>query len=62
LNFIEFLSEKRGHTLALFVHVISLHTSIYEKRRVVMIEYAIKICSNKKRKEKVNHYSSLEFI
>jgi len=27
----------------------------YEKRRIVMIEYFIKICLNKERKEKVIH-------
>jgi len=32
------------------------HTSIYKKRRVVMIEYAIKIYLNKKRKEKVDKH------
>jgi len=40
----------------------SSYTCIYEKRRVVMIEYAIKKILNKERKEKGNHYSSLDFI
>jgi len=33
----------------------SSYTSIYEKKRVVIIEYAIKISLNKKKKEKVNY-------
>jgi len=37
------------------------HTSIHEKRRVVIIEYTIKIYLNKERKEKVNFYFSLDF-
>ena len=37
------------------------HTFIYEKRRVVMIEHAIKICLNEERKEKDNHHFSLDF-
>jgi len=28
----------------------------YEKRRIVIIEYVIKICLNKERKEKVNQH------
>jgi len=39
------------------------YTSIHEKRRVViMIEYAIKIYFNNKRKGKVYLYFSLDFI
>jgi len=40
----------------------SSHTSIYEKRRVGIIEYSIKIYLNKERKKKVNNYFSLDFI
>jgi len=39
----------------------SSHTSIHEKRRVIMIEYAIKIYFNNERKEKVHLYFSLDF-
>jgi len=40
----------------------SSHTSIHEKRRVViMIEYAIKIYFNNERKGKVYLYFSLDF-
>ena len=50
--------SKLDDKLALFVYVIFL---LNEKRRVVMIEYAIEIHSNKKKKEKVNCYFSLDF-
>jgi len=37
------------------------YTSIYEKRRVIIIEYAIKIHFNNERKGKVYLYFSLDF-
>jgi len=37
------------------------HISIHEKKRVIMIEYAIKIYINNERKGKVYIYFSLDF-
>jgi len=37
------------------------YTSIHEKRRVIIIEYAIKIHFNNERKGKVYLYFSLDF-
>jgi len=45
----------------MFVYIMFPPYIIYEKRRVVMIECAIKICLNKERKEKDNYYFSLDF-
>ena len=62
-----------SHTYTnMFVYIAYLyiwHVCIYYissihhlwKKRVVMIECAIKICLNKERKEKGNHYFSLDF-